>query len=202
MLGHVGKSILLKVVGKYPMLQWRYACVMTFFMDRSISQSKISRTLSELGLTRKTSTPIYSESLTDEIYKTQQKFMRRMDERIRKDPDYLNKAYFVDVVSFNQKGMHARKGYTPRGQAFYDALPSDRASTSTFGPHLDACSAVNRKHGVVGLAVYEGHTTAAIALNYFLYVLLPLLKAGDDDRPRSTAEPGAARRAGMSKACG
>ena len=181
-LGRDGKMLLVDVVNKWPkMPHWFYASVMTFFMGHAISTAKIDRTLRELALSTKKATAIYSEALTDVVYNSQQDFLAAMERRkLQRGPNYLDRAYFVDVVSFKQTDIHKTTGLAPLGERFIDALPSDRASTTSFGPHIDVCSCVNRAKGVIALVPYEGHTTAAIALNYFRYALIPKLQPGDD----------------------
>lgn len=182
-LGADGMLVLAKLFTTFPkMPQWWFARAMTFVMQRPISTSTIARKERELALSRKVTTTVYSESLTDVVFQKQEEFMAAVGRRKAAQPRYLDRAIFVDVVSFNQKDMHGGKGLSPIGTPFLDAVPSDRTTTGQggFGQHVDVCSAVNRVSGVMALAVWEGHSNAAIILNYFKYVLLPECCPGDD----------------------
>lgn len=180
-MGVLGKQVFVDLTIEFPQMTniW-YARFMSVVLGTSISASKIARTLEQLRLSRKTGLCVYSESLTDRVYRCQEEF--KSDWRRRKErrgQDYLNRCVFLDITGFDSSDFFSKLGISPVGQPFVFSAPSDRASTE-FDPHIDVVSGVNRLSGVMGLAVFEGHANAATMLNYFKYILLPELCPGDD----------------------
>lgn len=174
-----GKLFLHDLIMKYPKLRSPfYARYMSMVVGRRITTDVIDNVKAELKLTLKKALVVYSEACTEAVYASQEAFKAAIRHRIAHYPNHLDRCIWVDVTGFAAPELYEARGHAPIGQHFIDRQPSDRASKE-FGDHHDVIVGINRLSGPMGLLAYEGHTNAAIFLNWLKYVLLQETCPGD-----------------------